>query len=110
MADNIAGIPFNAPDEGINFPVLARELAYEQAKRLGVLDEHPTFSIEEVYLVWFAYTLGHFKALCSTSLPDGRYYEITYDSHSEGGNIAFVDTYLKTHNIAVNVTFTQEKP
>lgn len=100
MADNLKGIPFSSPVEGTNFPELAKLMVFDQAVALGVQDEHPTFSIDEVYIVWFAFTLGNWKALCSTSLPDGRYYEVTY---SDTKGEAYIDTYLKTHNIAVNV-------
>ena len=100
MADNIAGIPFSNEDEGKTFPELAKTIVYDQACVLDVLDNHPTFSRDEVYVVWFAYTLGYWKALCSTSLPDGRYYEVTFD---KAKSMAYVDTYKKTHNIAVYI-------
>lgn len=98
MADNLKGIPFSSDDEGKTFPEIAKDLVYEQALSLRVQDEHPTFSRDEVYVVWFAYVLGYWKALCSTSLPDGRYYEVTYHALA---NVAFVDTYAKTHNVEV---------
>lgn len=96
MADNLKGIPFSSEDEGRDIPSLAKVIVYDQAKALGVQKEHPTFSVDEVYVVWFAYTLGNWKALCSTSLPDGRYYEVTYNKER---NVGFVDTYIKTHNV-----------
>lgn len=102
MADNLKGIPFGNDDEGFNFPRMARELVYQQAVSLSVLKEHPTFSEDEVYVVWFAYVLGSWKALCSTSLPDGRYYEVTFNKEK---SVAYVDTYRKTHNIEVEVHF-----
>lgn len=99
MADNLKGIPFSTDDEGVPYPEIAKTLVYEQACSLGVRKEHPTFSRDEVYVVWFAYVLGAWKAVCSTSLPDGRYYEVTF--HKER-NVAFVDTYVKTHNVEVS--------
>lgn len=98
MADNLNGIPFYSDDEGRSYPDLAKSIVYEQACSLGVLSEHPTFSVGDVYVVWFAYVLGSWKALCSTSVPDGRYYEVTF---SKERDVAFVDTYRKTHNIEV---------
>lgn len=99
MADNLKGIPFSSDDEGKTFPEVAKDIVYEQALTLGVLNEHPTFSRDEVYVVWFAYVLGYWKALCSTSLPDGRYYEVTFHKERQ---VAFVDTYVKTHNVEVS--------
>lgn len=101
MADNIAGIPFSTLDEGIDYPYMAKELAYlNGAKPLDVTNYKEDFSINDVYIVWFAYVLGGWKALCSTSIPDGRYYEVTYNA-TKGE--AYVDTYKKTHNVAVQV-------
>lgn len=96
MADNTKGIPFSQDDEGVDYPKLVKLIAYDQAMALDVLQFKPDFSIDDVYVVWFNYTLGNFKALCSTSVPDGRYYEVTYNKNR---GIGFVDTYLKTHNI-----------
>ena len=99
MADNLKGIPFSSDDEGKTFPEVAKDLVFEQALALGVRKDHPTFSRDEVYVVWFAYVLGYWKALCSTSLPDGRYYEVTFHKERQ---VAFVDTYAKTHNVEVS--------
>jgi len=96
MADNLKGIPFSSDDEGRDIPRVAKEIVYDQAVSLGVKEELPDFSIDDVYVVWFAYTLGSWKALCSTSVADGRYYEVTYSREKEKG---FVDTYRKTHNV-----------
>jgi uncharacterized protein DUF6275 len=96
MADNLKGIPFSSDDEGRDIPRLAREIVYDQAVSYGVQKENPDFSIDDVYVVWFAYVLGCWKGLCSTSLPDGRYYEVTYNAVKK---IGFVDTYRKTHNV-----------
>lgn len=101
MADNLKGIPFSTEDEGQSFPSLAKDLVYDQMVKEGVLDAHPTFSLDEVYVVWFAYTLGNWKALCSTSLPDGRYYEVTYHGQRK---VAFVDTYVKVDNAEVEIS------
>lgn len=100
MADNLKGIPFSSDDEGKAFPEVAKDLVYDQAVFLRVLEHHPTFSRDEVYVVWFAYVLGAWKAVCSTSLPDGRYYEVTY---SKEKGVAFIDTYIKTHNVEMAI-------
>lgn len=101
MADNLKGIPFSNDDEGMSFPEVAKKLVHEAAVRAGVVETHPTFSVDEVYVVWFAYTLGHWKALCSTSLPDGRYYEVTYHGQRK---VAFIDTYVKVENVEVEIS------
>lgn len=101
MADNLKGIPFSSDDEGIDFPTKARHLVYTEALGLGVAENHPTFSPDEVYVVWFSYILGGWKALCSTSLPDGRYYEVTHKPEHDGSDgpaATYIDTYVKVQN------------
>lgn len=98
MADNLKGIPFSNDDEGTSFPEMAKRLVYDQTVRSGVQELHPEFSIDEIYVVWFAYTLGNWKALCSTSLPDGLYYEVTYHAQRK---VAFIDTYVKVSNVEI---------
>lgn len=79
----------------------ARELVYNFAKaHLDVTDIHVTFSINDVYVVWFSKTLQNWKALLSTTLPDGMYYEVTYDGDKE---VAYVDAYKKWANISVSL-------
>lgn len=95
MADDIAGIPFSTADEGIDFPHMVKDLVLSQAKALG-----ETLEFEDVYIVWFAFVLGNLKAICSTSIPDGRIYEVTFNRDK---GEAYVDTYKKTHNIAITI-------
>lgn len=98
MADNTKGIPFGNEDEGLDLPLIAKELVFDQARALGVRKEYPKFVMDDVYVVWFTYVLGNWKALCSTSVPDGRYYEVTFNKEK---SVAYVDTYKKTHNVEV---------
>lgn len=51
----------------------------------------------DVYVVWSAKTLQNSKALLSTTVSDGMYYELTYDG--DKGNIYF-DAYKKFQNIS----------
>lgn len=52
----------------------------------------------QIYLVWFCKTLQNWKALLSTDIPDGLYYEVTYDGDKQQ---AYVDTYSKIGNVCV---------
>jgi hypothetical protein len=85
VADNLKGIPFSSDDEGKSFPEVAKDIVR-------------TVTEGEVYVVWFAYVLGAWKAVCSTDLPDGRYYEVTYHAQRR---VAFLDTYVKVDNVEV---------
>lgn len=55
-------------------------------------------SIDKVYVVWFAKTLQNWKALVSTTIPDGMYYEVTYNGDKKE---AYIDAYKKFDNVAV---------
>lgn len=37
----------------------------------------------EVYEVWRCYILGNIKVMMTTSLPDGMYYEVTYNGEKD---------------------------
>lgn len=115
MADNLKGIPFSSDDEGIDFPTRAKHLVQKVYNENGIgtprgeTIDH--LELNEIYVVWFAYTLGNWKAILSTSRPDGRIWEVTHKKKSITENdrgqisvvpaVTFVDSYLKTHNVVV---------
>lgn len=35
-------------------------------------------TLDDVFVVWWCKTLQNWKALVSTTVPDGMYYEVTY--------------------------------
>lgn len=51
-----------------------------------------------VYVVWFSKTLQHWKAMLSTTLPDGMYYEVTYNGDKRE---AYLDSYSKSENTVI---------
>ncbi len=74
-------------------------LVYTYVKdHLEKTDTHVTFGIDEVYIVWFCYTLGGWKSLLSTTLPDGMYYEVTYDKVKRQ---TYIDAYKKFENMCI---------
>lgn len=58
-------------------------------------DTHTKFEIEDVYIVWFSKTLQNWKALVSTTLPDGMYYEVTFNGDKKE---LYLDAYKKFDN------------
>ena len=48
-----------------------------------------------VFVVWQCYILGYAKWLLSTTLPDGMYYELTYNKIK---NEFYLDAYKKFEN------------
>lgn len=49
----------------------------------------------EVYVVWQCYILSNAKWLLSTTLPDGMYYEVTYNKVKDE---FYLDAYKKFEN------------
>jgi hypothetical protein len=60
-------------------------------------DETPQF---EVYTVWKAKVLQNWKYLLSTTLPDGMYYELTYNGDKGEW---YLDAYKKFDNQCIKV-------
>lgn len=50
---------------------------------------------EDVYVVWSTKVLQNNKALLSTPLPDGMYYEVTYNGDKDE---IYFDAYKKFEN------------
>lgn len=53
---------------------------------------------DDVFVVWFCKTLQNWKALLSTKVPDGIYYEVTYNGDRDE---TYVDVYKKWENFCV---------
>lgn len=64
-------------------------------------DSEPITS-DDIYIVWFSKTLQNWKALVSTTRPDGLYYEITYNGDK---NESYLDVYAKITNTAISDEF-----
>lgn len=56
-------------------------------------------TIDDIYLVWGVKALQNWKALISTTLPDGMYYECTYNG---GTNQLYIDAYKKFENVVID--------
>lgn len=56
-----------------------------------------TLTEDDIYVVWLCKTLQNNKALLSTTVSDGMYYEITYNGDKDE---AYLDVYKKWDNIA----------
>lgn len=87
--------------DNVSSPIMekARRLVFDYIRpRLEKTDTHITFSVHEVYVVWFVKTLQNWKALISTTLPDGMYYEVSYNGDKAE---AYIDAYKKFDNVVV---------
>ena len=64
-------------------------------EHLDKSDEKPEY---DVYVVWKCYILGNAKWLLSTTLPDGMYYEVTYNKSKDE---FYLDAYKKFENMSI---------
>lgn len=72
----------------------AKQLVIDYFNNLHDKTNVPSTGITEddVFIVWFNFTLCNMKALLSTTVPDGMYYEITYDHRFDS---IYFDAYKK---------------
>lgn len=85
---------------------MTNEKFIEKAKELVAnyaeehLDKTDTILPFDVFVVWNAYILGNIKALLSTTIHDGMYYEVTYNSAK---NEIYFDAYKKFENRKIEI-------
>lgn len=53
---------------------------------------------KDVFIVWFCKTLQNWKALVSTTVSDGMYYEVTYNGDKQE---TYLDAYKKWENVRI---------
>ena len=63
----------------MNYQKTAKEIVLDYANKHIDKTDNVQITLDDVYIVWFCKTLQNWKALLSTTLPDGMYYEVTYN-------------------------------
>ena len=61
-------------------------------------DKNGKITVDDVFIVWVCKSLQNWKALASTTVPDGMYYEITYNGIK--GEM-YLDAYKKWKNMSI---------
>lgn len=61
-------------------------------------DQNGPITEDDVFIVWSCKTLQNNKALVSTTVSDGMYYEITHNGDKQE---TYVDAYKKWENFVV---------
>lgn len=64
-----------------------------------VTDKNNKIIDDDVYVVWLSKTLQNNKAMLSTTIPDGMYYEFTWNGDKNEG---YLDVYKKWENITIH--------
>jgi len=82
------------------FEKLAKKIVVDYVNKH--LDKSDGVVIDEsnVFIVWSCKTLQNNKALVSTELSDGMYYEITYNGDKRQ---IYFDAYKKWENLCIEV-------
>ena len=78
--------------EDKEFMEKATDMVIEYYNSLVEVTDNYQLKEDDVYIVWMCSILGNNKALLSTNVPDGLYYEITYDNNK---NTFYFDAYKK---------------
>ena len=65
-----------------------------------ITDKNGKITENEVFVVWLCKTLQNNKALLSTTVSDGMYYEVSYNGDK---NEMYIDAYKKWKNFVVHV-------
>ncbi len=67
-------------------------------KKVDVTDKKK-ITKNDVYVVWFCKTLQNHKALLSTTVSDGMYYEVTFNGDKDE---YYLDAYKKWENVSIS--------
>ena len=74
------------------FKKLAKLEVLEMAKESIDPTDNVSITIDDIYITSFSFVLGNMKALLSTNLPDGKYYEVTYNKEKRE---MYTDCYVR---------------
>lgn len=82
----------------IDFQLQAQLMVAQYYNRRVEKTDEFVISTDDVYVVWFAKTLQNWKCLLSTTVPDGMYYELTYNGDKRE---TYLDAYKKFDNVCI---------
>lgn len=80
------------------FIKLCKQMVVNYANNRLDKTDGKTITENDVFIVWSCKTLQNNKALLSTTLSDGMYYEIT---HNGDKNETYFDAYKKWENFVI---------
>lgn len=84
--------------DSYEFEVICKNIIIDYYNSRVEKTDNKKIGIKDVYVVWMCKTLQNSKALLSTNVSDGMYYEITYNGDKDE---IYFDAYKKWENIVV---------
>lgn len=78
-----------------NFQVFCKEKVVKYFNERVEKTDGTKITTDDVFVVWYCKTLQNAKALLSTTISDGMYYELTYNGDK---NELYLDAYKKWEN------------
>ena len=82
----------------MNYQEKAKQIVIDYYNEQVEIIDNKKLTAEEVFIVWFSKTLQNWKALISTTISDGMYYEVTYNGDKKE---TYLDAYKKWENVCV---------
>jgi orf78 len=82
----------------MNYQEKAKQLVIDYYNEHVEITDNKKLTESEVFVVWFSKTLQNWKALVSTTISDGMYYEVTYNGDKKE---TYLDAYKKWENVCV---------
>ena len=77
----------------------AKRVVMEYFNRHVEVTDNKKITMDDVFIVWFSKTLQNWKAMVSTTVHDGMYYELTYNGDKKE---LYLDAYKKWENVVVS--------
>ncbi len=99
MKSHTVNAGFQAPDPD-RFLHTAKKVCVDNYNLHRDSSRSPELTTDGVFIVWFAKTLGNWKAIVSSPVARGLMWEVTFNGHR--GEV-YLDVYKKTNNVKVQL-------
>lgn len=83
----------------MNYQKKAKQIVIDYYNDRVEKTDNKKLTESEVFVVWFSKTLQNWKAVISTTISDGMYYEVTHNGDKKE---TYLDAYKKWENVCVN--------
>lgn len=84
--------------DSYEFEVICKNIIIDYYNKRVEKTDNKKINIKDVYVVWMCKALKNSKALLSTTVNDGMYYEITYNGEKDE---IYLDAYKKWENVLI---------